>query len=187
MNKQDFLADRFLIAMPTLADPNFSQTVTYICEHNPQGAMGIVINRRMEIQLGDVLQQLDFGTCDKNIAAREVYLGGPVLQERGFVVHRSIGEWETSLIVNDDIAVTTSRDILAAISTGQGPAEFLVALGYAGWGAGQLEAEMAENAWLTSPANAEIIFNTPLERRWHEAARSIGIDPGQISSYSGHA
>ena len=109
------------------------------------------------------------------------------MQERGFVIHEPIGTWDTSLIVNEDIAVTTSRDILAAIACDEGPAQFLVALGYAGWGTGQLEAEMAENTWLTSPSNSEIIFRTPLDRRWHEAAQSIGIDPGQISSYSGHA
>lgn len=175
-----------LIAMPALADPNFSRSVTFICEHNADGALGIVINRPMDLTLGEVLSQFDCGTEDRSIADRPVFLGGPVQTERGFVLHRG-GKWESSALITGDITITTSRDILKAISESKGPEDVLVALGYAGWGAGQLEQEMIENAWLSTPATPGILFETPVDRRWPAAADLIGVDLATISGHFGHA
>lgn len=149
--------------------------------------MGIVINRPLEIELGEVLSQMDLEIDDPDIASRPVYSGGPVHQDRGFVIHRPAREWSSTIRVNTDVGVSTSRDILEAISTGEGPSDVLVALGYAGWGAGQLEQEMAQNAWLSGPANLEVIFSEPPEQRWQRAASLIGIDLGSISRDVGHA
>jgi len=181
------LTNHFLIAMPTLADPNFSRTVTYICVHNEDGAMGIVVNRPLEFALGEVFVQMALDASDPAIAARPVFQGGPVHTDRGFVLHRPASDWGSTIAVTPDVGVSTSRDILAAIATGSGPADTLVALGYAGWGAGQLEQEMAENAWLSGPANLDIVFRTPPEQRWAEAARLIGVDLAALSSDVGHA
>jgi putative transcriptional regulator len=187
MDRRAFLTNQFLIAMPTLADPNFSHTVTYICEHNADGALGIVINRPLELTLKDVLAQLDLESPDAATNARQVFMGGPVLPERGFVLHEPHGAWDSSLKVTERISVTTSRDILAAMADGSGPTRSLVALGYAGWAAGQLEHELADNAWLSAPADTRIIFDTPHERRWLEAARLIGVDPRLMTGEAGHA
>lgn len=181
------LRNHFLIAMPALADPNFSHTVTYICEHSDEGAMGIIINRAMELPLAEVLKQMDIEpskALDTNVMIND---GGPVQPEHGFVIHSPVGAWESSLQISDEIALTTSRDILAAIGHSEGPAHYLIALGYAGWGPGQLEEEMAENAWLSGPANAEILFSLPLEKRWEAAARLLGVDLNLLSSEIGHA
>lgn len=181
------LTDHFLIAMPTLADPNFSRTVTYICVHNEEGAMGIVINRPLDLALGEVLTQMDLDSDDPAITARLVYQGGPVHTDRGFVLHRPATSWNSTIAITPEIGVSTSRDILEAIASGAGPSDSLVALGYAGWGAGQLEQEMAENAWLSGPADLEILFQTPAERRWEYAARVIGVDLAALSHDIGHA
>jgi len=181
------LTNQFLIAMPSLADPNFSQTVTYICAHNEDGAMGIVINRQLDMSLGEVFQQMDLHSDDETIEAMPVYLGGPVQADRGFVLHHSITEWQSSAKVSDDIGIATSRDILEAIAGGTGPEESLVALGYAGWGAGQLEEEIKSNAWLSGPADLNIIFHTPCEQRWNAAAKLLGVDIDTLSSDVGHA
>ncbi|HEY4731614.1 MAG TPA: YqgE/AlgH family protein [Gammaproteobacteria bacterium] len=181
------LSNHFLIAMPSLQDPNFMRSVTYICEHNEEGCMGIMINRPLDISLGEVLRQLDIHTDDPQLIKQTVYLGGPVQNERGFVIHRPHGKWEAMLEVTDEIGVTSSRDILAAISAGKGPKNSLVALGYAGWGAGQLEQEIAHNAWLSTPADSSIIFETPSHKRWEAAAALGGIDLTKLSSEIGHA
>jgi putative transcriptional regulator len=181
------LANHFLIAMPSLADPNFHHTVTYICEHTPQGAMGIVINRELELKFGEVLEQMAIETVSPRVRDKEVYLGGPVHTDRGFVIHRPVGKWDSTLKVTRNIGLTTSRDIVAAVAAGKGPKSCLIALGYAGWGAGQLEKEMAENAWLSAPADASIMFDTPVDKRWEVAAKSLGIDIARISSDVGHA
>jgi len=181
------LTNHFLIAMPTLADPNFTRTVTYICAHNDEGAMGIVINRPLKLDLGEVLAQMDLAARDPAIAARPVFHGGPVHTDRGFIVHRPATTFGSTIAVTDEVAVTTSKDILEVIAGGGGPADCLVALGYAGWGAGQLEQEMAQNAWLSGPASLDILFHTPAERRWQRAADLIGIDLGAISHDIGHA
>lgn len=181
------LTNHFLIAMPTLADPNFVRTVTYICAHSEDGAMGIVINRPLELELGAVFEQLDLVSSRADIAALPVYHGGPVHTDRGFVIHRPAREWNSTITVTPEVAVSTSRDILEAMSQGEGPQDALVALGYAGWGAGQLEAEMAQNAWLSGPADLDIIFSTPATARWQRAADLIGIDLTILSHDVGHA
>lgn len=181
------LTNHFLIAMPSLADPNFSRTVTYMCEHNEDGALGIVINRPAELTLGELLDHLGIEAVDPRVGDRPVYLGGPVQRERGFVLHRPAGDWDASLRIADDVVLTTSRDILAAIARAEGPSQYLVALGYAGWGAGQLEAEMVENSWLSGPANASVLFEREAGQRWKAAAALLGVDLGLLSSESGHA
>jgi len=184
---QDFLTNQFLVAMPTMDDPNFRETVTYICEHSEQGALGIIINRPMNVVLEDVLKQLALKAEDSDTAASPVYLGGPVQTERGFVIHEPMGEWEATLKVTDSIGVTTSRDILEALAAGGGPRRCVVALGYAGWTAGQLEEEVKGNAWLTVPADSRIIFDTPPELRWQSAAKLLGVDMTLLSGDAGHA
>ena len=181
------LKNQFLIAMPQLQDMNFSHTLTYICEHNEYGAMGIVINRPLDITVSDIFKHLSMPEHKTRFDQRPVFIGGPVQTERGFVIHKSSSQWESSLQVSDNIQLTTSADILNAMAHNEGPAESLIALGYAGWGAGQLEEEMAENSWLSSPANSDIIFNTPSDHRWEAAAALIGIDLNLISTDAGHA
>lgn len=186
MTDTTYLTNHLLIAMPSMEDPHFAQTVTYICEHTDEGAMGITINRPLDISLREVFDQLKIES-DQPLDDLPVYSGGPVMPERGFLLHRPHGRWESSLQVTSTIAVTTSQDILAAIARGEGPDDLLFCLGYAGWEASQLEAEMADNAWLTTPAEERILFETPPERRWYEAAKLIGIDVSLLSRSSGHA
>jgi putative transcriptional regulator len=181
------LTNQFLIAMPTLADPNFHGTVTFICEHNAQGAMGIVINRPLDLTLGEVLSQMSISAKETAVALHPVYMGGPVQTERGFVLHNPAGQWDSMLRISDELGITTSKDILENIAAGSGPKQTLVALGYAGWGAGQLEQELADNAWLCGPADNRIIFDTPWQKRWEAAAALMGIDLNQISDQIGHA
>ncbi|NEX18605.1 MAG: YqgE/AlgH family protein [Halochromatium sp.] len=187
MTNATSLTNHFLIAMPGLQDPNFSRTVTYVCEHSEEGAMGIVINRPMEIQLGEVLAQLEIDTEVNNVNNAPVYLGGPVQTDRGFVIHDGNFQFDSTLRVTDEIQVTTSRDVLEAIAKGRGPANRLVALGYAGWSSGQLEQEMIANAWLNGPANAQILFSTPSAQRWQSAAQLLGVDMNLLSGQAGHA
>lgn len=182
-----YLTNQFLIAMPAMGDPNFDHTVTFVCEHNADGALGLVINRPMDMQLGDILGQMSLEAEDAVVTGTPVLRGGPVQPERGFVIHDTAGAWSSTFQVGDATHVTTSRDILAAMAEGGGPERVLVVLGYAGWGAGQLEAEMAGNAWLTVPANQEILFELPFDQRWRAAARLIGIDMDRLSSEAGHA
>jgi putative transcriptional regulator len=182
-----YLTNQFLIAMPSMGDPNFDHTVTFICEHNEDGALGLVINRPTGMHLGDILSQMDLEAVDPHTSGIPVLQGGPVQPERGFVIHDRGGEWGSTLPVSETLQVTTSRDVLEAMAAGEGPRDALVALGYAGWGAGQLEGEMTANAWLTVPASREIIFQIPFEDRWRAAAALIGIDIDQISSDVGHA
>lgn len=187
MTQNPVFTNQFLIAMPALADPNFSQTVTYICEHSPSGALGIVINRMLELDLGIVLEHMKIASAAPEVTELPVFMGGPVQTERGFVLHRPLGSWNSTVRVTDEMGVTTSRDILEAMAEHRGPAKVLVALGYAGWGPGQLEAEMAQNAWLNGPADPQIIFDTPVEKRWEAAAALMGVDVRLISSSVGHA
>lgn len=181
------LTNHFLIAMPGLADPNFHHTVTYICAHNDEGAMGIVINRPLELALSDVLSQMDMPSNHATVQDMAIYQGGPVQTDRGFVLHTPGQDWDSSIQISPAICVTTSRDILQALADGEGPDHILVALGYAGWAAGQLEHEIAENAWLSGPADIDIIFSTPCERRWEAAARLLGVDIQMLSNDVGHA
>ncbi len=187
MELANSLTNQLLIAMPGMADPNFSSTVTLICEHNDQGALGIVINRPLTLQLGGLFEQLDVTDADPDVSLDPVLLGGPVSVERGFVLHNSESHFESSITVSDDIQLTLSRDIIDALASGSGPKKSLVALGYAGWEAGQLEDEMLANSWINVPASPDIVFETPFEQRWTSAARKLGIDISQISPDAGHA
>ncbi len=183
------LVNQFLIAMPELQDPNFSRTVTLICQHDANGALGVVINRPMEqLTLQDILDQFDLSSpaSDSPIGA-PVYLGGPVQQQLGLVLHEGIGEWGSTLKISDELGLTSSRDILESMSTAQGPDHALLTLGYAGWGAGQLEDEIQDNAWLSVEADCEIIFRTPPKERWQAAAAKIGVDISQLAPGAGHA
>ena len=181
------LINQFLIAMPSLNDPNFSRSVTYICQHNDEGAMGIVINQPLQLTLGEVLSDLDLPTSQEDTRDRAVFLGGPVQCERGFVLHQPVGEWEATLNVSDEIGVTASRSILASIANGQGPKNSIVALGYAGWGPGQLDDEIQANGWLSVPADDTIVFGNDLAGKWQSAVAKLGIDANFLSSESGHA
>lgn len=187
MAAEHYLTNQFLIAMPSLADSNFSQTVTLVCEHNAQGALGIVINRPMQMRLADVFEQLNLSAQDQLLREQSILQGGPVQPDRGFVIHRAGPTWESTLVVSDRIHVTTSRDVLTAIAEGRGPEPVSMALGYAGWEAGQLEAEMAQNSWLNVPFNERILFDTPYEQRWLAAAQLLGININTLSSQAGHA
>ena len=181
------LTNQLLIAMPGMEDPNFSTTVTLICEHNDDGALGIVINRPLELKLSGLFKQLDVDDPDPLTAEKPVLMGGPVGPERGFVLHGPGGDYENSFVVSEDIHLTLSRDVIDAMATGDGPDKSLVALGYAGWQPGQLENEMLANSWLNVPASPDIIFDMPFGQRWMSAAQTLGIDISQISPDAGHA
>lgn len=187
MNEHTSLNNHFLIAMPHLGDPNFFHTVTYLCEHSDAGAMGLVVNRPLDITLGDIFDQMSIDVDGDDFTHIPVFMGGPVEQERGFVLHQPVGNWEASQAVTEQIAITSSRDILEAIARRQGPDQYIIALGYAGWGDGQLEQELADNAWLNGPAQSDILFATPVEQRWEAAAALLGIDLNLISNQPGHA
>ncbi len=181
------LSNQLLIALPALSDPNFSRSVALICQHDDDGAMGVVVNRASEYTLGEVLAQMGIEAADQALCEQIVLSGGPVHPERGFVIHDDARGWDSSLEVGEGLYLTTSRDILEAMAAGNGPRNALVALGCAGWGAGQLEFELAENSWLTAPADAELLFATPLDERWQTAAGRIGVDLFRLTDYSGHA
>jgi len=186
MHAPRYLVDHFLIAMPALDDPNFARGVTLICQHDENGAMGVIINRESDFTLGEVLRQMDIPTQNPTLAGQRVLMGGPVQTDRGFVLHDDPREWSSTLRFGK-MALTTSREILVAMAGGQGPDRQLMTLGYAGWTAGQLEFELAQNAWLTVPADKAICFDIPLEERWEAAARRIGVDISQLSDNVGHA
>ncbi|MDT8405813.1 MAG: YqgE/AlgH family protein [Methylococcales bacterium] len=185
-HQSGYLSDQLLIAMPGLSDPSFFHTVTYLCQHNADGALGIVVNRQTDMTLGDILKQMDIAPELPGIEKTPIFHGGPVQPERGFVLHNPAGQWLSTLIISDQIALTTSRDILEAIAKGEGPQHFLIALGYAGWGEGQLEKEITENAWLNIPSGQEILFKTPVNQRWQDAAKNLGIDIKRLTAPAGH-
>ncbi|MEE3294140.1 MAG: YqgE/AlgH family protein, partial [Pseudomonadota bacterium] len=176
------LVNHFLIAMPELRDPNFDRTVTLICQHDANGALGVVINRPLDhLTLKDVFDQLDLSTLTSESTAKSpVYYGGPVQQELGLVLHEGVGDWGSTLAIGDNLGLTSSRDVLESLSRSDGPGHSLMTLGYAGWGKGQLEQEMQENAWLSVEADCEIIFSVPAQQRWTAAASKIGIDMNQL-------
>ena len=173
--------------MPGLADPNFFQTVTYICEHNQNGAMGIVINQPVDLTLGEVVDYLGLDNSHNLRMDQNVFRGGPVETERGFVLHQPIGQWESTLNVTNRIGLSTSNDIVEALAKGEGPENCLVALGYAGWGAGQLERELGENAWINCAADETVLFHTEIDKRWQAAVNLVGIDLSHLSGDVGHA
>ncbi len=181
------LTHHFLIAMPNMADPYFSRSLTYICEHNDQGALGIVVNRPIDMTLRALFDRLELTLSPQGPGSEPVYFGGPVQTERGFVLHQPIGQWQSTLSIKNQVGLTTSKDILEAVGNGAGPARILVTLGYSGWAPGQLEHEIKQNAWLTVEAQGEIIFDTPAEQRLPEAMRLLGIDYATLSDEAGHA
>jgi len=187
MSGSRYLDNQFLIAMPGLQDPNFSRSVTYVCQHNESGALGITINRTSDLHVRDVLKQLGIEPRNRDWADQPVLVGGPVHPDRGFVLHCAEGEWNSTFPVTEEISLTTSKDILHALANGSGPSKAVLALGYAGWSAGQLEDEMLQNAWLSTDASTDIIFDWPIETRWERAAAAIGVDIQSISGMAGHA
>ncbi len=186
MSDPSYLNNQFLIAMPSLFDPIFYHTVTFLCQHTKEGALGIVINRSAEMNLGEIFKQMNIPSSSEEISQTPVYAGGPVQQDRGFVVHTSGGDWDMTLPVSEGISLTTSRDVIEAIAAGEGPEKYLIALGYAGWGEGQLEKEMLNNSWLNTPFTRQILFETPLNERWNAAANQIGININQLTTPAGH-
>lgn len=181
------LTDNFLIAMPTLEDPYFSNALVYICEHNENGALGIIVNRPIDMNLAGLFEKIDIKLEHDKLADLPVYFGGPVQLDRGFVLHRPLGEWQSTLAVNAEVGLTSSRDILASVGKDNLPAEILITLGYAGWDAGQLEDELAQNSWLTVAANPDILFELPPEERLPAAMQKLGISFTQLSDTAGHA
>lgn len=182
-----YLQQQMLIAMPAMADPNFSRSVTLLCQHNEEGAIGITINRQSSFSLGELLMQLNIPCASEEISSVAVLEGGPVSPDHGFVLHTPIEGYDSSILINDDIMVTTSRDVLTAIAAGKGPEKFLVALGYAGWGDGQLEFEMRQNAWLSVKADKAILFESALPKRWENALGKLGINISDLHEVGGHA
>ncbi|MCF7222489.1 YqgE/AlgH family protein [Marilutibacter chinensis] len=181
------LANQLLIALPSLADSNFSRSVALICQHDEDGAMGIVVNRASEYTLGEVLGQMGVEGGSESLRAQPVLAGGPVHPERGFVLHDGGLQWDSTMQIGERLYLTTSRDILEAMVRGEGPRNATVALGCAGWGSGQLERELADNDWLTAPSDAELLFSLPLDSRWQAAAGRIGVDFAHLADYAGHA
>ena len=177
----------FLIAMPSLGESVFGKTVTYVCEHNDQGALGIVVNRPLELNLDALFEQVDIKLNIERLKTAPVYFGGPVQTDRGFVLHRPLGKWSSTLKVTGEIGLTTSKDILQAVSIGDGPANMIMSLGYAGWSAGQLEAEIAQNAWLTVEADPSVMFDLPVEARLEAAMGLIGANFANLMDVAGHA
>ena len=181
------LSQQLLIALPGLVDPNFSRSVVMVCQHDGDGAMGIVVNRASEFTVGQLFDQLNIEGGDAALRALPVVAGGPVHAERGFVLHDGDREWYSSIRLPGGLSLTTSRDVLQALADGDGPEQALIALGCAGWGAGQLELEMAENSWMTAPADADLLFRMPLEQRWQAAAGLVGVNFERMTHYSGRA
>lgn len=181
------LTDHFLIAMPNMVDPNFARTLTYICEHNAQGALGLVVNRPIDMTLAALLAQVAVPNAPEPLQKVPVHFGGPVQVDRGFVLHQPVGEWQSTLAVNGKLGLTTSKDILVAVGNGEGPNKLLVTLGYAGWAPGQLETELSQNAWLTVQATPEVIFDLPSEERLPAAMQLLGINFATLSDQAGHA
>src|SRR5512146_2135198 len=181
------LTDHFLIAMPAMADPFFSKTLTYICEHSEQGALGLVINRPIDFTLKELFEQLSISFDDQTLGGCPVMFGGPIQVDRGFVLHQPVGEWQSTMVVNGGMGLTTSLDIMQAIANGGSPKQLLVALGYSGWAPGQIEHELSQNAWLTVPASSNIIFELPSEERLTAAMHLLGIDFSSLSDEVGHS
>jgi putative transcriptional regulator len=181
------LTHHFLIAMPNMVDSNFARTLTYVAEHNDQGALGVIVNRPIDMTLAALLERIGVPLQVPDLGLQPIYFGGPVQTDRGFVLHRPAGDWHSTLTVNDEVGLASSKDILEAVGAGGKPAEFIVTLGYAGWAAGQLEDELANNAWLTVPADMSIVFDLPPEERLVAAMQSLGVDFACLSEVAGHA
>lgn len=185
------LTNQFLIAMPGMADDTFAGTVVYLCEHSEKGALGLVINKPIDITLKNLFEKVELDLASPALADQPVYFGGPVQTERGFVLHdqpaAAENPYSSTLAIPGGLAMTTSKDVLEALSSGQGPKRLLVTLGYSGWAAGQLEDELGRNGWLNVDARPEIIFDTPVEQRYGRALSLLGIDASMLSQEAGHA
>jgi len=181
------LTNHFLIAMPNMADPHFARTLTYVCEHNEHGALGVVINRPIDMSLHALLERLSLKPTIREAADTPIYFGGPVQTDRGFVLHEPPGNWQSTLKVHDAIGLTTSKDILEAVARGEGPTRMLVTLGYSGWSPGQIESEITQNAWLTVEAKDAIIFDLPAGERLPAAMDLLGLDFARLADVAGHA
>jgi putative transcriptional regulator len=181
------LAQHFLIAMPNMVDPHFAKSLTFICEHNDQGALGVVVNRPVEMNLYTLLEQIGLTSQSDAFKNVPVLFGGPVQVDRGFVLHTPLGQWQSTLAVSAEIGLTTSKDVLESVASGGGPQQLLVTLGYAGWAPGQLEHELAQNAWLTVPATPDVIFDLRAEDRLPAAMNLLGVDYAKLSEVAGHA
>lgn len=184
------LANHFLIAMPAIQDPVFGGTVVYVCEHNDKGVLGVVINKPTDMTMETLFDRVDLKLAEGLRAAvvdEPIMFGGPVQDDRGFVLHSPGGHYSSSLSVTDDVAFTTSIDVLEAVASGGGPARMLVSIGYAGWSPGQLEEEISRNGWLTVGADARVLFELPIEERYNAAIKLLGIDPLMLATEAGHA
>ncbi|MES2564612.1 MAG: YqgE/AlgH family protein [Pseudomonadota bacterium] len=181
------LARHFLIAMPAMTDPHFAKSLTYICEHNDQGALGVVVNRPLALTVHALFEQVGVTTQDERFKSIAVHFGGPVQVDRGFVLHSPLGAWQSTLCISEDLGLTTSKDVLEALARGAGPHQTLITLGYSGWAPGQLEHELAQNAWLTVQAQHDILFDLPSEERLAAAMEVLGVDYTKLSGLSGHA
>ncbi len=187
MGDSGYLTNQLLIAMPTMGDPNFAQTVALVCAHGPRGARALIVNKPLPMRIGEIFEQLEIEIEAGAVTERKVLRGGPMQTDRGFVVHTAGGHWDSTLRVSERLQVTTSRDVLAAIARGEGPDDAIVALGYAGWDGGQLENEIRANAWLSAPVDRGILFDLPYDARWEAAGRLLGVDLTRISPLSGNA
>ena len=185
--KHTNITGHFLIAMPALSDPCFAKALIYICEHNEQGAIGIIVNQPVDMTLPMLFEQIGITLKNPQLASSQLYFGGPVQSDRGFVLHQPVGEWHSTLVTKDEIGLTTSKDILESVGRGGEPSRFIIALGYAGWSPGQLEEELLQNAWLNVPAEADIIFNLPWNARFSAAMATLGVDMMYLSDVAGHA
>lgn len=181
------LTDHFLIAMPAMADPFFAKTLVYIAEHNERGALGVIVNRPIDMSMGALFEKIDVKLEAEGFSSLPVYFGGPVQTDRGFVLHRPVGAWQSTLAVNRHVGLTSSRDVLQSVARDGQPRDVMVTLGYSGWSAGQLERELADNAWLTVVADTRILFDMPYEERLASAMESLGIDFTSLSGKAGHA
>ncbi|MDQ4626399.1 YqgE/AlgH family protein [Janthinobacterium lividum] len=184
------LANHFLIAMPAMQDPIFGGTVVYVCEHNENGVLGVVINKPTDMTMEVLFDRIDLKLAagsDKPIINEPIMFGGPVQDDRGFVLHTPGARYSSSLTVTDEVAFTTSIDVLEAVAKGDGPERMLVSIGYSGWSPGQLEDEIGRNGWLTVGASADILFDFPIEQRYVAAIKLLGIDPLMLASEAGHA
>lgn len=180
-------ANQLLIAMPSMTDPTFSRSVIYICEHQPQGAVGLIINRPSTFPLSFIFKQLNIEPIHVQLSERPILVGGPIQPERGFVIHKQTGQWTSSMFLRQDVNITTSNDIIRAMAVDAGPKDSLVTLGYTGWTEEQLEKEIMNNSWLVCPFASELLYEVPFEKRWLYAGKLLGIDMNQLSSQSGHA
>lgn len=181
------LANHLLIAMPSLHDPSFEHSVVYVCEHHTQGSVGLIINRPMQYPLSIVFEQLEIEPICVEQNRLPLLFGGPVQPERGFVIHKQVGGWRSSLFLQDEVTVTTSNDIIRAIAQDTGPKDVLVTLGYSSWAGKQLEQEVMDNMWLVCPYKSELLYEVPFEQRWDYAGSLLGIKMNQLVSSAGHA